>query len=77
MKTMKFKINKRKSWFWHWFAMTAWDYPDFVYCAMNFRYDNPFTPVERPCAQYSNHWESAMFYKDRVLKNRHCEVYHH
>ena len=77
---MKFSINNRKSWFWHWFVMTSykrWN-KDSVYklpISVNVKYRYPLHTVIKPCCEYGTVYECELFYRHRAIKHKHCPVY--
>lgn len=76
---MKFSINNRKSWFWHWFVMTSWrDRDRSVYelpILAKVKYKFPKYEVENNCPSYSTKYECSVFYRHRAIRSKNYTVY--
>ena len=75
---MKFSINNRKSWFWHWFVMTSWkrwNYGNVYEMPINIKYHYPHNAVSKPCCEYSTRYECNVFFRHKAIRNKHCPVY--
>ena len=72
------KIDKRKSWFWHWFVATSWRswHKDNVYMTpIVAKYEYPFYAVDRKCPSYSTKYEADVFYRHRAIRSKNYPEY--
>ena len=71
------RIDKRKSWFWHWFVMTSWKDRDRSVYEMPIlaKYEYPKDKIESKCSLYSTRYECAVFYRHIVIRHKNYPVY--
>lgn len=71
------RIDKRKSWFWHWFVMTSWKDRDRSVYEMPIlaKYEFPKYELALKCPSYSTRYEAEVFYRHRAMKHKNCPEY--
>ena len=71
------RIDKRKSWFWHWFVMTSWqDHDRSVYeMPILAKYEFPKYELALKCPSYSTRYEAEVFYRHRAMRHKNCPEY--
>lgn len=71
------RIDKRKSWFWHWFVMTSWKTRDRSVYEMPIlaKYEFPKYELALKCPSYSTRYEAEVFYRHRAIRSKNCPEY--
>lgn len=71
------RIDKRKSWFWHWFVMTSWkSRNEPIYeSPILAKYEFPRYELVLKCPSYSTRYEAEVFYRHRAIRSKNYTAY--